>query len=63
MKTRILPVSKWLDHHHRVEHNNGRVIHVFAVEHGNVYGGEDAAKHYEIAFSLDLPIKVINDTC
>ena len=65
--TRILPVDGWLGQHHRVEdteRTNGDEIHVFAVEHGDVFGENSTTKHFEVSFGLGpLTIKVIYDAC
>ncbi|KAF9786814.1 hypothetical protein BJ322DRAFT_1106917 [Thelephora terrestris] len=45
-------VEKWLGNHHRVSDlKDGDGIHVFAIEHGNVYSAE-AKKTYEVVFSI-----------
>jgi len=50
---RILPVEKWLGQHHRVEKGaDGEEIHVFDMEHGNVFGSGVSIKHYEITVHL-----------
>jgi len=61
--TLALDLDKWLDQHHRVEdkeRTNGDEIHVFAVEHGDVFGADSTIKHWEISFHLGpLTIKVV----
>jgi hypothetical protein len=64
--TRVL-VGKWLDHHHDVQRNEGGKggdeVHVFAVEHGAVFGGAETLKTYEVVFQIGpVKIRVIRET-
>ena len=62
--TQILLVGKWLDSHHQLNTVNGDDIHVFAVEHGDVFASPSNTKTFKISFHLGgLTITVIHDRC
>ena len=62
--TQILLVGKWLDSHHQLNVVNGDDIHVFAVEHGDVFASPSTTKTFEVSLGLGpLTIIVIRDTC
>ncbi|KAF9786816.1 hypothetical protein BJ322DRAFT_1209840 [Thelephora terrestris] len=55
-------IDKWLGNHHRVADakDGGNDIHVFAIEHGNLYGAADNTKTYEVSFHLGpITIRIV----
>ncbi|KAF9786817.1 hypothetical protein BJ322DRAFT_1106920 [Thelephora terrestris] len=53
-------VDHWLGNHHRVSSSeDGEEIHVFAIEHGDVYA-TDNKKTYEVSFNLGpITIRIV----
>ncbi|KAF9786818.1 hypothetical protein BJ322DRAFT_1019399 [Thelephora terrestris] len=53
-------VDQWLGNHHRVsDAKDGDEIHVFAIEHGDVYA-TDNKKTYEVSFNLGpITIRIV----
>jgi hypothetical protein len=62
---RTLLVDHWLGNHHQVteKKDGGDDIHVFAIEHGTLYGTADKTKTYEVSFHLGpITIRVTDNT-
>ncbi|KAF9786805.1 hypothetical protein BJ322DRAFT_1217803 [Thelephora terrestris] len=55
-------IDHWLGNHHQVADakDGGDAIHVFAIEHGTLYGAADNTKTYEVSFHLGpLTIRIV----